>query len=52
MRDYKKLAVWSKAHELVLMVYRLTREFSQEERYGLTSNHVACVEERNAGNIR
>ena len=37
MRDYKKLAVWSKAHELILMVYRLTREFPQEEHYGLTS---------------
>lgn len=36
MRDYKRLKVWEKAHELVLEVYRSTQGFPANERYGLT----------------
>jgi four helix bundle protein len=36
MKDFKKLVVWQKAHELVLLVYRLTKKFPKEERYSLT----------------
>jgi four helix bundle protein len=31
------LAVWQKAHQLVLQVYRITGSFPAEERFGLTS---------------
>ncbi|HNT50778.1 MAG TPA: four helix bundle protein [Cyclobacteriaceae bacterium] len=37
MKDYKKLNVWHKAHENVLDVYRLTKNFPKEEQFGLTS---------------
>jgi four helix bundle protein len=35
MKDFKKLVVWQKAHELVLLVYRLTKKFPKEERFNL-----------------
>lgn len=37
MRDFKKLEVWKRAHQLVLEVYRHTRVFPREEQFGLTS---------------
>ncbi len=37
MRDFRRLKVWQKAHELTLAVYRATRAFPKEELYGLTS---------------
>jgi len=37
MRNYKDLQVWQKAHTLALSVYRDTRTFPQDERFGLTS---------------
>ena len=37
MQDYRKLKVWEKAHQLVLMVYRATRGYPSDERFGLTS---------------
>ncbi len=37
MRDFRNLTVWRKAHAFVLAVYRATRRFPDEERYGLTS---------------
>ncbi len=37
MKDYKELNVWHKAHENVLGVYRLTKNFPKEEQFGLTS---------------
>ena len=37
MRDYRDLHVWEKAHKLTLKVYRFTRTFPNEERFGLTS---------------
>jgi len=36
-RNFWDLLVWQKAHAFVLDVYRLTRSFPKEERYGLTS---------------
>ncbi len=38
MRDFKQLKVWQKAHQLVLNVYRHTRGFPQDERFGLTAH--------------
>lgn len=37
MQDFRKLKVWRKAHELTLAVYRQTRGFPADEKYGLTS---------------
>ena len=37
MRNYKDLHVWEKAHNLTLSVYRATRTFPSDERFGLTS---------------
>jgi len=35
--EFRQLKVWQKAHELVLEVYKLTRSFPTEERFGLIS---------------
>ena len=37
MKDFKKLQVWEKAHDLTLAVYRVTTAFPKEEMFGLTS---------------
>ena len=37
MQDFRNLKVWQKAHSLTLDVYRSTRKFPEDERYGLTS---------------
>jgi four helix bundle protein len=37
MEDFKNLKVWTKAHDLTLVVYQKTRCFPKEEMYGLTS---------------
>jgi four helix bundle protein len=37
LKDFKELRVWSKAHELAILVYKLTRAFPRDEVYGLTS---------------
>jgi four helix bundle protein len=42
MRDFQQLAVWERAHRLVLDVYRLTAGFPKHELYGLTSQMRRC----------
>jgi four helix bundle protein len=37
MRNYEDLQVWRKAHDLTLQIYKGTRCFPIEERFGLTS---------------
>lgn len=37
MRDFRKLMVWQKAHQLTLAVYQATGAFPREELYGMTS---------------
>ena len=37
MRDHTKLRAFELADEVVLLIYRATREFPKEEIYGLTS---------------
>ena len=37
LKNYKELKVWQKAYQLCLEVYKITRGFPGEERYGLTS---------------
>ena len=44
MRNFKRLLVWEKSHELTLRIYELTSAFPREEIYGLTSQiRRACV---------
>ena len=36
-KTFEDLVVWQKAHEFVLLIYRLSREFPKGETYGLSS---------------
>lgn len=36
-KSYHDLIVWKKSHDLVIEVYRITKEFPKEEMFGLTS---------------
>ncbi len=36
-QDTAKLIVWQKAHELVLKIYEITKDFPKDELFGLTS---------------
>ena len=37
MKDFRRLQVWRKAHELTLEVYGAARRFPPDERFGLTA---------------
>jgi four helix bundle protein len=37
LKNYKELKVWQKAYQCCLEVYKLTKGFPTDERYGLTS---------------
>jgi four helix bundle protein len=37
VEDFKKLVVWQKAHEMTLGIYRRTKRFPAEEKFGITS---------------
>ena len=37
MRNFKNLCVWQKSHEFVLEIYKITKDFPNEEKFGLTS---------------
>jgi len=43
MRDFKRLTVWQKAHQLTLFIYRVTETFPKDELYGLTSQMRRCA---------
>jgi four helix bundle protein len=44
MKDFRKLNVWQKSHQLVLEVYKNTRSFPKAEIYGLTNQlRRACI---------
>lgn len=34
---FQQLEVWQEAHRLVLMVYRVTKEYPGDEQFGLVS---------------
>ena len=36
VKDFRRLQVWHKAHQLVLVVYRETSNLPADERFGLT----------------
>ncbi|MBN8857882.1 MAG: four helix bundle protein [Sphingobacteriales bacterium] len=37
MRDFHKLTIWIKSHQLTLKIYNLTKLFPKEETFGLIS---------------
>ena len=37
LKNYKELKVWKKAYQLCIKIYKITKGFPKEERYGLTS---------------
>lgn len=37
MRDFHKLLIWQRSHQLTLEVYKATERFPKEELFGLTS---------------
>jgi four helix bundle protein len=37
LKSYKDLKVWQKAYQICIMIYKITKHFPNEERYGLTS---------------
>ena len=37
LKNYKDLKVWQKSYQSCLEIYRITKGFPKEERYGLTS---------------
>ena len=37
IRSFTDLNAWKEGHRLVLMVYKITKEFPREEQFGLTS---------------
>lgn len=37
MRDFHKLKVWQKSHQLALDIYKVSQSFPKEELFGLTS---------------
>ena len=37
LKNYKELTVWQKAYYLCLDIYKITKSFPMEEKYGLTS---------------
>lgn len=43
MKDFRKLTVWQKAHQLTLRVYQKTERFPVDERFGLTSQLRRCA---------
>ncbi|PUZ25226.1 hypothetical protein DCC81_13035 [Chitinophaga parva] len=43
MNKYKNLVVWKNGVDLSLIIYKLTRTFPADERFGLTSQLRRCV---------
>src|ERR1051326_1195511 len=37
MQDFRRLAVWTKAHQLTIAIYEATRDFPKEEKFALIS---------------
>jgi four helix bundle protein len=42
-KSFKDVIVWQKAHQFVLGVYKYTRQFPKEERFGLTAQFRAAA---------
>ncbi|PIT97709.1 hypothetical protein COT77_00045 [Candidatus Berkelbacteria bacterium CG10_big_fil_rev_8_21_14_0_10_41_12] len=36
MKDFYQLKAWEKSHQLTILIYKITKDFPKEEKYGLT----------------
>jgi hypothetical protein len=45
-KSFRDLIVWQKAHELVLGVYELTKQFAKSEMFGLTAQLRSAADSR------
>ena len=43
IKSFTDLFAWKEGHKLVLMIYKMTRDFPKEEIFGLTSQMKRCV---------
>ena len=43
VHSFEKLIVWQKSRELTVLVYKITKGFSNDERYGLVSQMRRCA---------
>ena len=43
MKDFRDLKVWEKAHKVTLEIYRITKQFPDDEKYGLVSQLRRCT---------
>jgi four helix bundle protein len=37
LKNYRELIVWQKSYQLCIEIYRITKDFPREEKFGLTS---------------
>jgi len=37
LKNYRELIVWQKSYQLCIEIYRITKDFLKEEKFGLTS---------------
>lgn len=45
MQDFRNLKVWQKAHELTLLIYKLTLDFPRDELFGLRNSlRKTCID--------
>ncbi|HUR99009.1 MAG TPA: four helix bundle protein [Pyrinomonadaceae bacterium] len=45
MQDFRKLKVWQRAHQLTLLVYKLTQDFPRDELFGLRNSiRKTCID--------
>lgn len=43
IQSFTDLVAWQEGHKLVLMIYRVTKRFPEDERFGLTSQMRRCA---------
>ncbi len=43
IKSFTDLNAWKEGHTLVLMVYKITKEFPKEELFGLTNQLRRCI---------
>jgi four helix bundle protein len=36
IKDFYQLKAWEKSHQLTILIYKITKDFPKEEKYGLT----------------
>lgn len=42
IKDFTDLVVWQKAHDLVLDIYKITKSFPEDEKFGIISQMRRC----------